>query len=76
LGFQRYFERIEIRDEASQALHATLRIGNTCSPCLVVEREIPFPLEHAPAPYIFIPFEEFQTINPPAVPVRRRWLWF
>lgn len=72
-GFNRYLERIEIRDETSQMVRATLRVGDSCPPlpCLVEVRENAVPLERDSLLTIFIPLEPLQTMTPP--PVRVRW---
>jgi hypothetical protein len=71
-GFKRHSERIEIRDEPSQALRATLLLGS-CTNCVEVRPGIPIPLEHASL-NIFIPLEPLQTITVTNSQVRRRWL--
>jgi hypothetical protein len=77
-GFMSYLERIEIRNETSQILQATLRIGDSCppSPCPVEVRDTTIPLERDYSLNIFIRFEPLQTMTPPAMRVRRRLLRF
>lgn len=60
-GFKHYFERIEIRDESSQFLRATLVVGHLmCGVCVRPSPEIP--LERTSL-NILIPFEPLQTIT-------------
>jgi hypothetical protein len=73
-GFSSYLEKMEIRDQPSQALRATLRVAS-CSPCVEVTREITIPLEHASL-NIFIPLEPLHTITVANARARRRWLRF
>jgi hypothetical protein len=76
-GFNEYVTRIEIRDETSQIVRATLRVGDSCPPlpCLVEASENPVPLERDSFLNEFIPLEPLQTMTLPAVRVRR-WLRF
>ena len=73
-GFRPYFERIEIRDQPSQSLRATLVVGS-CTQCVEVSSGIEIPVEHVSL-NIFIPLEPLQTITVTNARVRRRWLRF
>jgi PEGA domain len=69
-GFERFFERIEIRDESNQSLRATLVIVNGgCGVC--VKETAPIPLEPAVLNTL-IPLESLQRITLFPTPVRRR----
>jgi hypothetical protein len=74
-GFQRHLDRIEIRNEPSQALRATLLLAD-CTNCVEVTPGITIPLEYASSLNIFIPLEPLQTITVTNARVRRRWLRF
>lgn len=76
-GFRRFIEKIEVRDETSQIVRATLRVGDSCPPlpCLVEVRENSIPLERDSSLNVSIPLEPLQTMTPPGVRVRR-WLRF
>ncbi len=74
-GFQRHVERIEVADERSEALQATLLVAATYSPYVIISSEPEIALEHA---YLdrFIPLEPLQTIALSSTRVRRRWIRF
>jgi hypothetical protein len=76
-GFKRYVEKLEIREEPTQALRVTLLISGTDgfgSPCVTAD-PVNIPLEQA-SPNIFIPLELLQTIALSDVSARRRWFRF
>jgi len=70
-GFARYLERIDVRDESSQPLRATLvvspNVRGDCMSCAGPD----IPLEH-PILNFLIPLESLQTITLSATRVRRR----
>lgn len=72
-GFKRYFQRIEIRDESSQAIRATLPIATYSGPVEVMPMPIEIPVEPVYL-NIFIPLEPLQTITVTGARARRRWL--
>jgi hypothetical protein len=74
-GFKRYFQRVEIRDEPSQALRATLPITTYSGPVEVMPMPIEIPVEQVYL-NIFIPLEPLQTITVTGAQARRRWLRF
>ena len=74
-GFQRQFEQIEVRDEPSQAIRATLAIGLGCTACVTVQPDHEIAVEHRSL-NTFIPLEPLQTIAVTNARVRRRWLQF
>ena len=75
-GFRGYFERMEIREEMSRSVRATLAIGSGCTPCVTVQPDHEIRVERAASLSIFIPLEPLQTIIVTDARHRRRWLRF
>ena len=72
-GFKRYVERIEIRDESSQSLRATLAIDPVpFGPGPVAGDLLVIPLEPTSL-NVLIPLEPLQTVTFPRR-ARRRWM--
>jgi len=75
VGFNRYLDKIVIRDEQSQTFRAELFVAGTCSPCLTVAPEIEIPLERVYLPNLVIPLEPLQMVTLPVRFRRRLGLW-
>ena len=71
-GFQPYAERLEVVDQASQSLRATLAGEYFGSGSPVVTREPEIPLEPTPLD-VFVPLEPLQSVTF-ARRFRRRWM--